>query len=37
MAGDEHAAAYRLHAEICAEIAQQVSDLDTKLELLSMA
>jgi hypothetical protein len=32
MAGDEHAAAYRLHAQIYAEIAQQVSDLDTKLE-----
>jgi hypothetical protein len=37
MAGHEHAAAYRLHAEICAEIARQVSDLETKLELLSMA
>jgi hypothetical protein len=37
MAGDEHAAAYRLHAEICAEIAREVADLDTKLELLSMA
>jgi hypothetical protein len=37
MPGDGHAAAYRLHAEICAEIARQVSDPDTKLELLGMA
>ena len=37
MAGDEHATAYRPHAEICAEIAGQVLDHDTKLELLSMA
>jgi hypothetical protein len=37
IAGNEHPAAYRLQAKICAGIAQQVSDLDTKLELLSMA
>ena len=36
MPGDR-AAAYQLHAAICAEIAQQISDPDAKLELLGMA
>ena len=37
MPGNERAAAYQLHSEICAEIAQQVADPETKLELLSIA
>ena len=37
MPADERATAYQLHAEICAEVAQQVSDPETKLELLSIA
>lgn len=37
MSGEQAAAAYRLNAATCVEIAQRSSELETKLALLKMA